>query len=269
MDYRYLKAFLTAAHRLSFTQAARDLGVTQAAISRQIRLLEESVGLQLIIRSPQRVQLTPEGERLFEESRRLDRWIRDDLQTGTQTIRVATLQGILESWLVDLIARHFKVSSTNFFVKTGTLARMDAEIRGGHVDIAITARQVQGESLTSFKLFKERIVAVSKRPIDLTKLADYPWVTFDPETYLVPYCGRLSKRIIQVESINAQWQLTRAGVGVTMLPHHLVPESTGLHVYPIERFKNEFLWATLLDYTKPPTHLRDFVQLMRKEAVRA
>ena len=269
MDYRYLKAFLTVATRLNFTQAARDLGVTQAAVSRQIRLLEESLDLQLVIRSPQQVQLTPEGERLFHESSRLNHWIQEDLKGGTQLIRIATLQGVLESWLVDILGKHFKETTTNFFVKTGTLERIGAEIEGGHVDIAITAHQIQNDRLTSFKLVKEKIVAISKKPIDVNKLADYPWVTFDPATYLIPYCGRRSQRIIQVESINAQLRLTIQGIGVTLIPHHIVPPNAGLHVYPIEQFKSEFLWATTLNYTKMPKHLQGFIQLIRKQAVTA
>jgi len=56
-----LQAFEAAGRLLSFTRAAAELNVTQAAISKQVRLLEERLGARLFTRSHRRVQLTPEG----------------------------------------------------------------------------------------------------------------------------------------------------------------------------------------------------------------
>ena len=56
-----LQAFEAAGRLLSFTAAAGELNVTQAAISKQVRLLEERLGARLFLRSHRRVQLTAEG----------------------------------------------------------------------------------------------------------------------------------------------------------------------------------------------------------------
>lgn len=61
-----LRAFEAAARHLSFTLAARELHVTQGAISHQIRALEEELGYPLFDRLPRRVSLTREGEILAE-----------------------------------------------------------------------------------------------------------------------------------------------------------------------------------------------------------
>jgi LysR family glycine cleavage system transcriptional activator len=58
-----LRAFETAARRLSFTEAARDLHVSQGAISRHVRNLERTVGRELFHRLHRRVELTAAGER--------------------------------------------------------------------------------------------------------------------------------------------------------------------------------------------------------------
>jgi len=58
-----LRAFEAAARHLSFTKAAEELFVTQSAVSRQIRLLEEFLDLQLFERKHRAVVLTAEGER--------------------------------------------------------------------------------------------------------------------------------------------------------------------------------------------------------------
>ncbi|MGD9812268.1 MAG: LysR family transcriptional regulator, partial [Sphingobium sp.] len=60
-----LRVFDAAARRLSFSQAADDLNVTQGAVSRQIKLLEGFLGKQLFRRLTRRVELTPFGEAYF------------------------------------------------------------------------------------------------------------------------------------------------------------------------------------------------------------
>jgi len=61
LDYRYLKAFMITARYLNFSKAAQELNIAQSAVSRQIKLLEESVGQQLIVRSSKKVLLTEKG----------------------------------------------------------------------------------------------------------------------------------------------------------------------------------------------------------------
>lgn len=60
-----LRVFETLARQLSFTRAARELGVTQAAVSRQIKALEQELAVQLVRRGAQRNELTDAGEILF------------------------------------------------------------------------------------------------------------------------------------------------------------------------------------------------------------
>src|SRR5260221_6826268 len=57
-----LRAFEAAARHLSFKQAARELHVTAGAVSQQVRLLEERLGVQLFERLTRHVVLTPVGE---------------------------------------------------------------------------------------------------------------------------------------------------------------------------------------------------------------
>lgn len=69
MDYRYLHAFVVLAGELHFGNAARRLHITQPALSRQIRVLEEQLGMPLFIRDRRHVTLSQEGRRLAEAAR--------------------------------------------------------------------------------------------------------------------------------------------------------------------------------------------------------
>jgi DNA-binding transcriptional LysR family regulator len=71
MDTRQLTAFCAVVERKSFSLAAERLGVTQPAVSLQIRSLEERLGQQLLDRSGRRVEPTEAGRRLYRGAQRL------------------------------------------------------------------------------------------------------------------------------------------------------------------------------------------------------
>ena len=71
MDTRQLAAFCAVVERRSFSAAAQQLGVTQPAVSQQVRALEQRVGTQLLDRSGRRVEPTEAGLRLYRGAQRL------------------------------------------------------------------------------------------------------------------------------------------------------------------------------------------------------
>ena len=71
MDTRQLQAFCAVVERKSFSQAAERLGVTQPAVSLQMRALEKRLGTQLLDRSGRRVEPTEAGLRLYRGAQRL------------------------------------------------------------------------------------------------------------------------------------------------------------------------------------------------------
>lgn len=71
MDTRQLAAFCSVVERRSFSQAAERLGVTQPAVSLQIRALEKRVGTRLLDRSGRRVEPTEAGWRLYRGAQRM------------------------------------------------------------------------------------------------------------------------------------------------------------------------------------------------------
>src|SRR5215210_5364103 len=71
MDTRQLAAFCAVVERRSFSQAAERLGVTQPAVSLQVRALEKRLGAQLLDRSGRRVAPTEAGLRLYRGAQRL------------------------------------------------------------------------------------------------------------------------------------------------------------------------------------------------------
>jgi LysR family transcriptional regulator, glycine cleavage system transcriptional activator len=107
-----LRAFEATARHGSFTRAARELCVTQTAVSHQIRLLEEQLGTPLFYREPRRISLTEDGrawatalsdvfERLHEANRRL----RARHARERPLVSVSVLPSFASRWLVPRLGR--------------------------------------------------------------------------------------------------------------------------------------------------------------------
>jgi DNA-binding transcriptional LysR family regulator len=114
MDTRQLQAFCAVVEKKSFSQAAEQLGVTQPAVSLQVRALEQRLGQSLLDRSGRRVEPTEAGRRLYRSAQRmlaleeqlLDEVSADDGQlTGTLAIGASTGPG---AHLVPLLLCEFQ-----------------------------------------------------------------------------------------------------------------------------------------------------------------
>jgi monoterpene epsilon-lactone hydrolase len=98
IELRHLRSFVAVAEELNFGRAAERLYITQPALSRQIRALEQLVGCKLLRRSTRRVELTLAGEALLEHARRLLREV-DDAVLAVQSIGGEVLARITALWL--------------------------------------------------------------------------------------------------------------------------------------------------------------------------
>jgi DNA-binding transcriptional LysR family regulator len=95
MDTRQLAAFCAVVERKSFSQAAERLGVTQPAVSLQIRSLEQRLGRQLLDRSGRRVEPTEAGLRLYASAQRLlalEEQLIEDVTGGDEGELTGTLE---------------------------------------------------------------------------------------------------------------------------------------------------------------------------------
>lgn len=187
-----LRVFEAAARNASFTQAGEELGMTQAAVSYQIKLLEERIGIQLFVRRPRQVELTEAGKRLAPSLSEAFGLITTALDAaigqagGTLTIHV--LHTFAARWLVRHIGL-FQLANPDIAVRIDPNVSL-ADFSHGEGDVAIWSGRGDWPGLTAHLLMKadfspmlspalaETIGSV-REPADLLRLplldAGDPW----------------------------------------------------------------------------------------------
>lgn len=170
MEIRQLKAFLAIAEAKTFTAGARRVNVTQAAISMQIRQLEDEVGLQLFTRTPRRVILTEAGEYLLERARKILREHDNALaeiaelagaEHGRLRIGSASAEFATQQLPHILQSIREKYPNADIAVTAGTSEKLVDKIMHGEIDIAFVSLPVENSSITTDLLFSDEIVAIA------------------------------------------------------------------------------------------------------------
>lgn len=264
-DYRYLKAFMVTARYLNFSKAAQELNIAQSAVSRQIRLLEESVGNQLIIRSSKKVLLTEKGQSLLEELKNFENKIQDIFFGHmNKNIRVGILHGLLETWFNDIMVDFTKHSQHQLTVEVNSLDMLKEKLQNGKYDIIFTTENIQNEIVSSLKLFEEKMVLVSKNEINPKEAMEYPWIVYSEQDHLFQLYKKRSQKIIVVNSITTILKLVKKGVGVAIVPDHTV-DDTGLFTYELKGLQKQHIHLTSLNFQKVPSHIKQLIDAIKKK----
>src|SRR5688572_26991490 len=111
MDIRHFKYFVTVAKNKSFSLAAKSLAIAQPPLSRQIKDLEEELGVQLFDRSKKQIELTHSGKEFLEEAELLLKQV-DRIKTRTDMRKQGRLGrlhvGIISSIATEKFSKAFR-----------------------------------------------------------------------------------------------------------------------------------------------------------------
>jgi DNA-binding transcriptional LysR family regulator len=248
MELRHLRYFVTVAEALSFTKAAEKLHTAQPSLTRQIKDLEEELGVQLLNRTKQRVTLTDEGRSFLADAKRL-------LALATETVEsVRRLQsgevralnvGYVSNLFYDLLPRtlasfrqSFPTVSINLFdMSCGDQfraledGRLDLGFVGLHAPIAL--RGLEFRTIASYKtvaaLPKDNPLA-GKAKVELKALAPMFFIGMSEGSYpgyrewLAKTCHRagFTPKVLQdVDLERTMIQAISAGLGVALVPEQI------------------------------------------------
>ncbi len=139
-----LRTLIAVVDQRSFTRAAADLGLTQPAVSGQIKRLQVLLGCEVLDRSSQVMKLTPHGELVVAQARRLLSINDQIVQIGgigprpELAIRVGTPSDYIASILPATLARfRERWPDVRFIVRTGFYDALARGLRGGSLDVMV------------------------------------------------------------------------------------------------------------------------------------
>lgn len=234
LDIDLLRAFVTIAETESFTRAAARLGLTQPAVSLQMRRLEAQLDRRLFDRSQGGVHLTVQGGDLLPQARRLLA-LNDEVVAGlgeTEVdgdVRFGAPEDIASTHLPTIIARFAeRHPRVRLSVTCDFTANLTTALSQGRLDLALIKRRPAPRA-SDERVFEERLVWLARdaalfdaRPLSLV-------VAPTPDAYRARALDALQtagigfREAFVSPSLSGQLAAVRAGLGVAIVPATLAP----------------------------------------------
>jgi DNA-binding transcriptional LysR family regulator len=266
LDFRYLKAFMLTAKYSSFSKAAEELNIAQSAVSRQIKLLEDSLQEELIIRSSKKVILSEKGKELYQASQSFEKTSLQIFQREDQLpLSIGILEGLLKNWFTPLLTEYLKNQKRDVTVHVADMPELKSGIEESKFDVIFGVENIQSELVTSLKLFEEKLVLISKHEINRKKLNENRWVVFSNNDHLFKLSKTKSESIVMVDSFSSIISLVRNDVGIAVVPDHLIRKEDLLKVQEFPGLPSSQIYLSTLNYKKMPERIQALCDIVKKK----
>ncbi len=250
MELSQLQCFIAVLEEGGFKRATARLGITQPALSYQIKHLEEELGVQVFHRGPGGITPTEAGRVLLEHAHRIIASVREahqavrELSDGvTGEVGIGTMKCIgtyfLPLVLWEMRAKHPMVRPRILYRNSDEL--LDS-LLANKLDVAVVANPPPDDRLEYRLLFEERISLVSGpghpffgRPkVSATELKDVEFVSLSPQTttggLILDYLAELALApvpALTTDNVETAKRLVEAGMGVAFLPDMVTTGEVG------------------------------------------
>jgi DNA-binding transcriptional LysR family regulator len=240
MELTRLKSFIILAERLHFSEAARLLHISQPALSKQIRQLEDEIGAPLFDRGRHGVRLTEVGGLFAEEARRLVRQADAALEQGRRAARgevgrLAIGFGFSTVTLVPRVISSFRLRYPDVGIELRDMSTPEQTeaLHAGRIHIGFV-RLPADKGLRQLPVLEDRLVLVSpaqepkgRKPADLSGLRDSPFIVLRRDLsrslhqHIIRLCAKHGFHPQVVQEANEYptvLGLVAAGLGVALVP---------------------------------------------------
>lgn len=249
INYELYKVFYHVASTLSFSEASKQLFISQSAVSQSIKTLERKLDQTLFIRSTKHVQLTPEGEILLRHIepamhfiRRGEAQLLDAASTGGQ-IRIGASDTICRYFLVPYLERfHRDFPTAHIKVINQTSIKCVELLETGQVDLIVAnypnAYLSNVSSIHKIKEFRDVFVAGSSfkqlkdQTLTYEQLSKYPILMLDKKSTTSEFLHRMFQQHhldlvpeIELTSNDLLIDLARIGLGIAFVPDFCITDT--------------------------------------------
>jgi DNA-binding transcriptional LysR family regulator len=239
MELRQLRYFIALSEELHFSRAAKRMHVSQPPLTRQIRQLEEELGVALLYRTTRKVELTDAGHVFANEARQIIARIAHASGIALQADRGVIGEVVLgyTPARANIVAKAVKAFAKLYPNVRIALRDMSGQgvqlIRDGRIDLGFVALPVDRTGLIVETVLRERFVVAmpkkhplaARKSISIRELAKEPNLVFPRHSNSVGYdilVGLFRNRdlsmnvALEVENLHMRMELLRAGFGVCL-----------------------------------------------------
>src|SRR5512137_120838 len=241
MDVHGLRVFVEVARQRGFTRAGRTLHLTQPAVSKVVRSLEEELGTPLLVREPRRVRITDAGRVVLDRAR----GILDALQVMEEEVvelsalrrgrlRLGTPPIVGVAFLPPLLAEFHRLHpGIALELREEGSHQIESLVQSHDLDVGAVVLPTDERAFGTLPFVRDQLRAVlhpdhplaRRRSVALRELAGSPFVLYRPEFalhgHILDACQR-SGFTPQVVSESSHWDfivaMVAANIGVALLP---------------------------------------------------
>ena len=242
INFELYKVFYYVATTLSFSEASKQLFISQSAVSQSIKALEKKLDQTLFIRSTKRVQLTPEGEILLRHVepamnliKRGESQLIESAISGGQ-IRIGASDSICRYFLVPFLERfHKEFPNAHIKVTNQTSLKCVELLENGQVDLIVTnypnSNLSNLYSVKKIARFQDVFVAndsfaeLKNKKITLKELLKHPILMLDRQSTTSEFLHNLFQQHqldlvpeIELSSNDLLIDLAKIGLGIAFIP---------------------------------------------------
>lgn len=246
VNYELYKVFYYVATTLSFSEASKQLFISQSAVSQAIKTLEKKLEQTLFIRSTKRVQLTPEGEILLRHIepainliQRGETQLVDSASTGGQ-IRIGASDTICRYFLVPYLERfHKEFPNTHIKVTNETSMKCVELLESGQVDCIVinypNSNLGNMYAMKKIAAFKDVFVAndtfdeLKDKKVTFHDLLNYPILMLEKQTTTSEFLHNLFQQHqldlvpeVELTSNDLLLDLAKIGLGIAFVPDYCI-----------------------------------------------
>lgn len=248
INYELYKVFFHVATTLSFSEASKQLFISQSAVSQAIKALEKKLDQTLFIRSTKKVQLTPEGEILLRHVepamnliKRGESQLVDSASSGGQ-IRIGASDTICRYFLVPYLERfHKEFPNAHIKVTNETSLKCVELLEAGQVDLIVTnypnSNLSNLYSVKKIAKFQDVFVAnnafseLKGRKTPFKELLKYPILMLERRSTTSEFLHNMFQQHqldlvpeIELSSNDLLLDLAKIGLGIAFVPDYCVQD---------------------------------------------
>lgn len=291
MDVRQLEYFVHVANTLNITHAATRAHVSQPALSRQIRLLEQELGTKLFKRKARGVVLTESGQRLVDRTRlllanvgRIKSEIMSTADEPVGTVRLAASNSLSSLLTARVVARYRRTyPQVSIRVSENTSMVIRQTVANDGADVALLSDRESFTSLTKLPLATESLLLIAPRNIGLELsrpvsaksltghnliLTPFPNGLRRAVDEILVRAGKVTEPKVEVDTNSLMTSLTRHGAGYCVLPYSGVHELLQNKQVSAAPIRNErWGWVTAVSRERAmSTATKKLIEMIADEA---